>query len=164
MRWVVAAALLLLAAAGAVGALVWLNGYTPLTSEGTGAFGPGRANLLTSTTDREGKPVYVVKNRPAGTFRLNFDLHNEGRFPVEIHGLADEEYPSEFTALALENVGRIDPESTRRVSLVTRIGTCRRMVAGGFMRMVTMQVRYTYLRVFHRKQWVELPALIERRC
>jgi hypothetical protein len=164
MRWVVAAALLLLAAAGAVGALVWLNGYTPLTSEGTGAFGPGRANLLTSTTDGEGRPVYVVKNRPAGTFRLHFDLHNDGRFPVEVEGLAGSDSPSEFESVGLENVGRIDPESTRRVSLVTRIGTCKRMVAGGFMRMVAMQVRYTYLRVFHRKQWVELPAGIERRC
>jgi hypothetical protein len=162
-----------------VAAVVWARSYQPLafTSGAAGVETEGVARRYDAEND-EGEPVPGFEFvSGARRVRNGFDLHNQGRLPVEVEGV-----PSESGPLAIVGLERGTSESDRTWERLepfqpftlntdqtawfvmrTRPGTCR----GG--RNVTVQrrwvlIRYRYLWFLKRTQEVELPYELRLRC
>ncbi len=94
------------------------------------------------------RTVRQVRYADQGTLRYTFVLHNDGRLPVEIAGLADEQPPSRlFTPVALvaaEAGATVVPGGGRlEVTLSLLMGGCESLSAraGAFVTEVVLRTR-----------------------
>jgi hypothetical protein len=138
----VAAVLLVLLAAGGIalarsGPSLRAGGPTSVTgTEATGVFGIA------------GRTVRQVRYADGGTLRYTFELTNDDRLPVTVHGLSDDQPPSRlFTSVGLTGPGgdttlRLSPGESVPVTLSLLMGGCETLSAraGAFVTEVALRV------------------------
>jgi len=164
--------------------VLWLRTYTPLdAADGAFAPGPGVGAVIEPATGSGGKTVFFPAYRGGKPFVSSFTLHNSGRFAVTVEGLrpAQPEAPpwvgpvalmttaSVSTTAPVGHTQRFQPLSLSpgdtavlvvRFALVCPSGRRRApsVVAD------SVDLRYRYLRWFHRTQTVKLPFAVTLRC
>lgn len=94
------------------------------------------------------RTVRQVRYDDGGTLRYTFELTNDDRLPVTVHGLADEQPPSRlFTYSGLSDVAghstlRLSPGESAPVTLSLLMGGCETLSAraGAFVTEVVLRV------------------------
>jgi hypothetical protein len=166
---------------GAVAVFLYLRSYAPLDASARGyAPGPGLGADVEPTFGSGGKPVFIPgykKNRP---FDTAFTLHNGGRFPVSVTGLADQAQKADalgpLRLLVTDSVSAsADPGHLHRFHrLQLDAGDTAFLVVRWALRCGprspaqtaadSVRLRYSYLSVFKRTQTVRLPFAVTLRC
>jgi hypothetical protein len=165
----------------AAAVFVYLRSYAPLDASARGyAPGPGLGADVEPTFGSGGKPVFIPgykKNRP---FDTTFTLHNDGRFPVTVTGLASQSPTDETLGplrLLVTDSGSAsaDPGHLHRFhrlqldagdTAILVVRWALRCGAGSPAQTAadSVRLRYSYLSVFERSQTVRLPFAVTLRC
>ena len=100
------------------------------------------------------RTVRQVRYDDAGTLRYTFELTNDDRLPVTVHGLAGRQPPSRlFTYVGLSDAGghstlRLSPGESAPVTLSLLMGGCETLSAraGAFVTAVVLRVEWAGVR------------------
>ncbi|MEN3342784.1 MAG: hypothetical protein V7644_2188 [Actinomycetota bacterium] len=176
----VTAGAVVVAVVAAAGIFLYLRSYAPLRAAARGyAAGPGLGTEVAPTFGSGGKPVLIPAYRKARPFDTAFTVHNTGRFPVTLTGLAASGArraalaPVDLlltdSATASADAGNVHPFHRLRLDhgdtaiLVVRW----RLDCSGSARQTAAEavpLRYSYLSLFERSETVTLPFAVTLRC
>jgi hypothetical protein len=177
----VVAGVLVLALAAVVGVFFYLRSYAPLDASPRGyAPGPGLGADVEPTFGSGGKPVFIPGYKKGRPFDTAFTLHNDGRFPVTVTGLADRARAGASlgprnllvtdSASASAEPGHLHRFHKLRLDagdsaiLVVRWGLDCEAGSAAQSAADSVRLRYSYLSVFERTQTVRLPFAVTLRC
>jgi hypothetical protein len=168
--------------------VVWLSlrDYKPF--DGTySEFAPisGVARDVQPVTGSEGKTVFFAEQRKRGLMSLAFDFRNSGNHSVRLDRVYAGDFPGSHFSIYLSdvkiqtrNVERgmkpasfvpfhpiaLDPGRTVYLMLDYRTRCFGDEIVGDQTSINVMRVRYSYLRVFHRTEWLPLPFGVVMQC
>jgi hypothetical protein len=167
--------------------IVWLSlrDYKPFDGTYT-EFAPisGVARQILPVTGSEGKTVFFAEQRKRGQMSLAFDFRNSGNHSVRLERIYAEDFPgSHFTiylagARIQTTLGRgmrpsafvpfhpvtINPDRAVYLMLDYRTRCFSDSLVGSQTSINEMRVRYSYLHVFHRTEWLKLPFGVVMQC
>ena len=126
------------------GGIAVAAGDPSLTATGPTAVAGTEATAVFGVGEHRLRQIRYADGR---TLRYTFGVTNEGRLPLTIHGLADDQPDTRlFTYLALDgadgsNVVRLAAGQTRRFTLALRMGGCESLSAraGAFVHQVVVR-------------------------
>lgn len=180
---VLAAALVAVALIGsAIGAIVWLKHYSPLSFQG-GGFGPDArdpGSVVRPDGVSGGKTVFYPRLGRGRVYHAAFDVTNTGPLDVTILGIAHVGYPVDFAAVDLR-VNRKPNDETfdasvaaghptirshrfRHLVIGFRAEPCRFSNGDAVVSSDRLPLRIRYAHFFTRTVQVEMPFVIALSC
>lgn len=187
-RWLWGGAGALLVLVIAVLLIGWLSlrDYTPFKGQYS-EYGPisGVARTVRPVAGSDGKTVFFAEQRNRGLMAVAFDFRNSGNHPVRLERVYTDDFPgSHFTIyladvrMQTKGVGRgMRPDSFKPFHSVTinpdravylvfdyRTRCFSDSPVGSQTSINEMRVRYSYLHVFHRTEWLKLPFGVVMQC
>jgi hypothetical protein len=144
----------------------------------------GVARVIDPATGSQGKTVYFAEQRKRGRMSLAFDFRNSGNHAVRLERIYPEDFPGSRFSIYLAgariqtNVGHgmrlasfepfhpvtINPDRAVYLMLDYRTRCFPGGPIGDQTSINQMRVRYSYLHVFHRTEWLNLPFGVVMQC
>ena len=181
---VLVAAVLVVVAVALAALYLWLRTYAPLQAVDFGfAPGPGIGAAIQAAVGSGGKEVFFPVYRKGRPFDAGVTLHNAGHFSVTVTGLVPEtpQQPPWVGPVAVRGASTVSTTAGvgrthlfrpllltagDTAALVVRFETACPSSRGRIDPVYTdrIQLRYSYLHIFHKTQTVELPFAVTLRC
>jgi hypothetical protein len=156
----VVSAVVVVVGATVLGLFLWLRTYAPLAAEYPVTPGGGLGANIEPALGSGGKPVFVPAYRRDHPFAVTLTLVNHGRFAVTLLGLG-RSHDGPVTPMSATEDIRLDPKQSTLVTVSWRL-SCPPSVTEGYSDRIPL--RYRYLSLFTRTEWVELPFAVTLRC
>ena len=135
-RFLLLAALLVLLVAG--GGIAVARGTPSLSAEGPTAVAGTEASAVFEVGD---STIRQVRYADGGTLRYTFRIANDGRLPVRVAGLADEQSPTRLFTITSISEGTIPPGEVEEFTLSLHMAGCETLSsrAGSFVTRVAVR-------------------------
>jgi len=135
-RFLLLAALLVLLVAG--GGIAVARGTPSLSAEGPTAVAGTEASAVFEVGD---STIRQVRYADGGTLRYTFRIANDGRLPVRVAGLADEQAPTRLFTITSISEGTIPPGEAEEFTLSLQMAGCETLSsrAGSFVTRVVVR-------------------------